>query len=179
MYAAGKDVGSKGDKFYGVAVGTVPGVYETWGEAEKQIKGVKGPKYKRFGSREEAEEFVKSGGKATPAKKEPALKEEYDNSDASAPRTKKAKTSSKPSTPMSSTHKSDRDSKERVLVVYTDGSSLGNGKMGAQAGVGVYFGDSDPRYVIPTPDSSLLLTNLLEMSPNPSKALCKRTSAQS
>jgi ribonuclease HI len=33
------------------------------------------------------------------------------------------------------------------LVVYTDGSALGNGKVGAVAGVGVYFGSNDARYV--------------------------------
>ena len=32
-----------------------------------------------------------------------------------------------------------------VCVVYTDGSSLGNGMMGARAGAGVYFGPGDPR----------------------------------
>ncbi len=33
------------------------------------------------------------------------------------------------------------------IVVYTDGSSLGNGQAGAVAGVGVYFGPRDPRNV--------------------------------
>lgn len=32
-----------------------------------------------------------------------------------------------------------------VLRIYTDGSSLGNGKYGASAGVGVYFGEDDSR----------------------------------
>lgn len=31
------------------------------------------------------------------------------------------------------------------INVYTDGSSLGNGKLGAVGGVGVYFGPQDPR----------------------------------
>jgi ribonuclease HI len=31
------------------------------------------------------------------------------------------------------------------LIVHTDGSSRGNGKIGAVAGVGVYFGEGDPR----------------------------------
>lgn len=34
-----------------------------------------------------------------------------------------------------------------ILIIYTDGSSLGNGKVGARAGVGVYFGKDDPRWV--------------------------------
>lgn len=32
-----------------------------------------------------------------------------------------------------------------TLRIFTDGSSLGNGSMGAVAGVGVYFGPHDPR----------------------------------
>lgn len=34
-----------------------------------------------------------------------------------------------------------------VLCIWTDGSSLGNGKGGAMAGIGVYFGPEDVRYV--------------------------------
>jgi ribonuclease HI len=33
------------------------------------------------------------------------------------------------------------------LVVHTDGGSRGNGKIGAKAGIGVYFGPRDPRFV--------------------------------
>ncbi|KAF2471448.1 ribonuclease H-like protein [Lindgomyces ingoldianus] len=33
------------------------------------------------------------------------------------------------------------------IIIYTDGSSLGNGKARAVAGVGVYFGSNDPRNV--------------------------------
>lgn len=34
-----------------------------------------------------------------------------------------------------------------TLVVYTDGSCRGNGKVGSVAGVGVWWGDDDPRHV--------------------------------
>ncbi|TVY85604.1 hypothetical protein LAWI1_G008626, partial [Lachnellula willkommii] len=67
-FVAGKSpAGAKptGDKFYGVAVGRVPGVYEDWSEASAEIKDVKGPKYKKFATRQEAEEFVRSGGKSS------------------------------------------------------------------------------------------------------------------
>jgi hypothetical protein len=33
-----------------------------------------------------------------------------------------------------------------ALQIYTDGSSLANGKAGAMAGVGVFFGNGDARY---------------------------------
>lgn len=45
-----------------------------------------------------------------------------------------------------------RDSKELgVLRIYTDGSALGNGTPRACAGVGVWFGDQDDRYMPPQP----------------------------
>jgi len=37
--------------------------------------------------------------------------------------------------------------KSTALKVYTDGSSLGNGRNGASAGVGVFFGVDDPRNI--------------------------------
>lgn len=79
---------------------------------------MKGPKYKKFSTRAEAEEFVRTGGKSSGA--------------VSAQPAKKARTSQGSST-------------DRCIHVYTDGSSRGNGKKGALAGVGVYFGDNDPR----------------------------------
>ena len=120
----------QGDKFYGVAVGHVPGVYEDWALAAEQIKDVKGPKYKKFGSREEAEEFVRSGGKSSG----PATA-----ASASQP-AKKAKREI-----------AVRESSDKSIHVYTDGSSRGNGKKGALAGVGVYFGNGDSRYDKPSP----------------------------
>jgi len=36
-----------------------------------------------------------------------------------------------------------------MLRIYTDGSSLNNGKAGARAGVGVFFGPQDPMYDFP------------------------------
>ncbi|RDL38231.1 putative Ribonuclease H [Venustampulla echinocandica] len=124
-FVAGRVVASttkpSGDKFYGVAVGHVPGVYEDWNEAKEQIKDVKGPKYRKFTTRKEAEEFVRTGGKSSKVSK--------DDKDGE-PSTKKAKISV-----------------DGMLQVWTDGSSRGNGKKSAEAGVGVYFGVDDSRNV--------------------------------
>lgn len=116
-----------GDKFYGVAVGKKPGVYTDWEVARLQVQDVKGPKYKKFATRKEAEEFVKSGGKvpaASTTKKDKLMAE-----DAEEKGVKKQKVG---------------ETKKKTTV-YTDGSSLGNGQKGSVAGVGVYFGDLDPR----------------------------------
>jgi ATP-dependent DNA helicase PIF1 len=48
----------KGPKFYGVQAGHKPGVYETWEEAEEQIKGFRGACHRSFPTKEEAQDFV-------------------------------------------------------------------------------------------------------------------------
>jgi ribonuclease HI len=141
-FTAGREVASTAgagrgteERFYGIAVGHNPGVYETWTAASEQIKNVKGPKYKKFDTREEAEEFVKNGGKVSKKADapKPVKKQERSNgSSGEGPSAKKAKTSS---------------SNGKTVKVWTDGSSRGNGRLGAVAGVGVYFGENDPRYV--------------------------------
>lgn len=125
-----------------MAVGHHPGVYEEWVDVQEQIDGITGPKYKKFATRAEAEEFVKNGGKAS----------------------KKAKTGTKTEVKEEGGKKVVKG-KEKVTVeenaqggikrdtvrVWTDGSSRGNGKAGAVAGYGVFFGDGDERYVFSLP----------------------------
>lgn len=48
-------------KYYGVKVGRVPGVYLTWAECEKQVKGFPGALFKSFPTEEEAQEYVSGG----------------------------------------------------------------------------------------------------------------------
>lgn len=45
-------------KYYAVKQGHSPGVYETWGECEKQVKGFSGASHKSFPTKAEAEEFI-------------------------------------------------------------------------------------------------------------------------
>lgn len=100
-------------------------------DAQKQITGVKGPKYKKFTGRTEAEEFVKSGGKVSKAAEK---SEKVGDISAEVERAvKKARTTT-------------ASSSKGTIRVWTDGSSLGNGKKGALAGVGVFFGVDDERY---------------------------------
>ena len=48
-------------KFYAVQRGRTPGVYVSWADCEKQVKGFSGAVYKSFPTMAEAEEFIKSG----------------------------------------------------------------------------------------------------------------------
>lgn len=58
-------------KYYAVAVGRSPGVYENWTTAEKQVKGFAGAKFKSFPSKPEAEVWLENPvyDKKTPLKK--------------------------------------------------------------------------------------------------------------
>jgi ribonuclease HI len=52
-------------KFYAIAKGVTPGIYTSWPEAEAQVKGFGGAKFKGFPSRAEAEAWLKDPNKAT------------------------------------------------------------------------------------------------------------------
>lgn len=52
-------------KYYVVWVGQQPGIYTTWAEAERQVKGFPGAKFKSFPSQAEAEQAYASKPKAT------------------------------------------------------------------------------------------------------------------
>ena len=131
-FVGGKDfekTQDKGPRFYAVAVGSPTGIFDDWGAASEAIKGVKGPKYKRFYSRGEAVEFIKQHGS------QDAIKALGSKPEEASKTAKKAK------------GKADKEDNEDdgSLKIYTDGSSRGNGQLGARAGLGVYFGDGDPR----------------------------------
>lgn len=147
-FAAGRDPPSmandKPDRFYGVAVGRKPGVYTDWSKAQEAIVGWKGPKYRKFDTHAEALAFVRAYRNVAAAPlvelegSEEEVEEEEDEEDddvveVEEPPTKRAKTAAR--------------SQAAVPIVYTDGSSLGNGRAGAVAGVGVFFGTGDPRNI--------------------------------
>lgn len=146
LYVQGKNPnpGSKPTRFYAVAVGSTPGIYTEWVDAQKAYTGVKGPKYKKCETWAEAEQYMRDFGNQGPTF---ALKEDDDDQDEEEeeeekPVAKKAKTKSAAAAKVQVELKSGG-----VLEVFTDGSSLSNGKVGAAAGVGVWFGDGDPRFV--------------------------------
>jgi ribonuclease HI len=128
---------TKPPRFYGVAVGRKPGVYTEWPAAQEAIIGWKGPKYKKFETRAEAEAFVRSFSGIAKAIAPTVTGSDQDEADGiEEPVAKKRKTA-----------KNVTKAPHGLVIVYTDGSSLGNGRAGATAGVGVYFGDNDPRFV--------------------------------
>ncbi|CAM1510404.1 Fc.00g007390.m01.CDS01 [Cosmosporella sp. VM-42] len=137
-FAAGKRVASASnepEKFYAVAVGSPTGIYTDWSDASRAITGVKGPKYKKFGTRAEAVAYIKQfGNRETIEALGEVVESESELQEEAAP-AKKVKVA--PVTEID----------EDTLVIYTDGSSLANGKKGARAGLGVFFGHGDPRNI--------------------------------
>jgi len=95
-------------KYYAVAVGRQPGIYTQWfGKtgAHAQIDGFQGARYKGFGTIEEARAFVR---------------EHASNNQAALPKKKPRTRSSGSNTATTTVDCSDR------IIIYTDGSSLGN-----------------------------------------------------
>lgn len=141
-FAAGKKVAvaDEPEKFYAVAVGDPTGIFTDWSEAQKAITGIKGPKYKRFSTRAEAVAYIRQFGnkeaiEALGEKVEPVQKVQVEEQLFTI----------KKFTPIIRDNEIDTKPREDVLDIYTDGSSLANGRKGARAGLGVYFGENDPR----------------------------------
>lgn len=144
LFAAGKNPnpGSKPDRFYAVAVGKRPGIYTEWPDAQAAYTGVKAPKYKKFDTREAAEEWLQTFELSQPTFTLDDEGEDEDEDEDSQPAAKRSR---------SEAHfalATGLDNFVEVQDIWTDGSSLSNGQKGAVAGVGVFFGDSDPRLVL-------------------------------
>lgn len=153
-------------------------MYTDWPSAQQQIIGFKGPKYKSFSTKQEAEAFVKNESpqegdashKATSKAKRtrssiqaPELDEIDESIEAGfGPLPKGAADGFDPRIQLNphtgnveyKPEEKLRAAKMRAtgvirnepLQIFTDGSSLKNGAVGARAGVGVYFGPKDLRY---------------------------------
>ncbi|KAG0241411.1 hypothetical protein BGW41_005982 [Actinomortierella wolfii] len=152
-----------GQSFYAVHVGKTKGIYYTWAECEKQIRGVPAAKFKKFPTLQEAQEFVKNGPTPYPQRSKGAAsssgsKASKSSTSAASSAAGSRRTASS-AVPASSTAPATTTSSSytRVgnitvpvsdtIIAYTDGSSRGNGQEGCHAGVGVFFGVNDPRNV--------------------------------
>ncbi|XP_066987587.1 ribonuclease H1-like isoform X3 [Macrobrachium rosenbergii] len=148
--------------FYAVARGVTPGVYATWAECQDQITGFKGARYKKFSTMTEAQEFVQEHAAQNPVvdrrseSEKSVEKKDSSNGSEAKPEscTEKRKHSSdgeeeaeegsekkKLATDDKSKFSTDSDG---FMIVYTDGACQFNGRHGAQAGVGVFFGHGHP-----------------------------------
>ncbi|KAJ1862912.1 hypothetical protein LPJ78_004390 [Coemansia sp. RSA 989] len=134
--------------FYAVRVGRRPGIYRTWDECKAATQGFPGAVFKKFKLEQEAAAFVANKPTASPAcSSQPATADMRSRADPYArsvgrkrPRYNAAGSQSLLPTPLAG-------ETAELITVYTDGASSRNGQKGARAGIGVYFGDRDPRNI--------------------------------
>lgn len=99
-------------------------IYHQRSECEAQIKGYPGAKYKKFMNAAEAEAFASGVAVAV----------NPGNFDASPEAKSKKRAMS-----------AEVEDESEWDVVYSDGACKGNGQEGSYAGVGVWWGENDPR----------------------------------
>ena len=99
--------------YYAVASGRTNGVFSTWDECNRSVKGYKNASYKKFDTKQQAEDFVANNG----------IVQE------------------------TSTLSVELVDFEPDYHVYTDGACSKNGTRAASAGIGIFFGENDPRNV--------------------------------
>lgn len=130
-------------KYYAVANGRSNGVYNNWSDCKSQVDGYSGAKFKSFATRAEANAFANRNSSTF------ASQSSYRGSSGGGSYSSSASRGSSPraiqaNSALSGTS-SAANSEASRQVVFTDGSSLGNGRSSARAGWGVYWGDGDPR----------------------------------
>ncbi|XP_017883755.1 ribonuclease H1-like [Ceratina calcarata] len=137
-------------QFYAVARGRKPGIYNTWDDCKVQVHHFSGPKYKKFHTRVEAEQFIKEhsqGSGSDTTSSNVARSKRYTK------RPRPADTKDDISSNMARRSKSSKGSgdflvdSDGYVNVYTDGACSSNGYRGAKAGIGVWFGDDHPMNV--------------------------------
>jgi len=143
-------------RYYALRNGRNPGIYETWDLVQEQLRGIGKADVRSFPNRADAEEYMKTG--TLPEEPAPGISENPQSADAPEPKRIKVQ---RTDNNLKNTQAIDKsmsqpeplacppvDPKSNTpLIIYTDGSSLGNGKQGASAGIGVWFGNNDVRYI--------------------------------
>uniref|UniRef100_A0A8C1TG48 Ribonuclease H1 n=2 Tax=Cyprinus carpio TaxID=7962 RepID=A0A8C1TG48_CYPCA len=148
---AAEEMGKKGIFFYAVRKGFRPGVYQTWEECKHQVDKFPSASFKKFASEQDAWAFVRSQSaaassfgrpkgcdyEALPSRNVPDA-----SMGLSYPKRVKLTEVPQPKTAAASsdgfTYMGD------AVVVYTDGCCTANGRAGARAGIGVYWGRDHP-----------------------------------
>ena len=138
-------------------------------ECVEQVKKYPNAKFKRFRTMQEAEEFVNASGgvshrtnEATTSANAVIIRPVPSSSSSVAPQAAPAANATIPATPsvvgresiptalIEPTRKGVKLTsglQGEQLVVFSDGACKGNGQAGSIAGVGVWWGHDDPRYV--------------------------------
>ncbi|XP_065112922.1 ribonuclease H1 isoform X1 [Paramisgurnus dabryanus] len=161
-----EDMGKKGNFFYAVRKGFRPGVYKTWDECKNQVDKFPAAIFKKFASEEDALAFVRNQSKAPsygtsegvdhevlPPRNIPSSssvvpiggkRTHEESEDEGKSSVKRAKLIEPPQPKTSAVSSDGFTYMGDAVVVYTDGCCSANGKQGARAGIGVYWGPGHP-----------------------------------
>jgi ribonuclease HI len=139
-------------KYYSIAKGKKIGVFTSWGEVSTYVTGFSGSIFKSFKTLDEAINYLMDNSVKFTDEDIHIPKAESDK-----PKTKteqKTEPKTKPKTePKTNKLKrkidvvEDKSKKRKMdrVIVYCDGSCLHNGTSGSIGGIGIFFGDNDPR----------------------------------
>lgn len=115
-------------KFYAVKKGRVPGIYDSWPAAEKQVKGF-AAEHKSFKTRAEALAWMSNSPLPAPGPSSSTSR----SGATSNPLKRSSATQERPAKRVAENPSGRK--------VYCDGSALGNGTAGSTAGIGVWSHD--------------------------------------
>lgn len=141
--------------FYAVARGHSPGVYTSWPDAQAQINGYTAARYKKFDTKDEAEEFVKENALNKPV----VDRREKASGDSQVEGKRKRDDDEEEEEEGQGEKKLHVDEEEKktedglslddegYLVVYSVGVCEFHGKSGQKSGCGVFFAEDHERNV--------------------------------
>ncbi|KAM3719517.1 Ribonuclease [Dirofilaria immitis] len=113
--------------YYAVVRGHCVGVYKTWPECERQVKGYRNARYKRFATQSDAIAFILQNNATR------------HTGTGKSSRFELSSTTELQKSPCSQL--ASQNMWEKVPVVYTDGACSYNGRLGVAAGIGIYWGE--------------------------------------
>jgi ribonuclease HI len=119
--------------FYAVSNGRNIGIFLNWNDCNNSVKGYKNALFKKFKTKEEADDFIQSNNKTANNIRD--INNEKQNPITSFFDTNKCK------------QKVDINDFNPDYYVYTDGACSNNGKDNALAGIGIFFGINDNRNI--------------------------------
>lgn len=126
--------------YYAVARGRRPGIVSTWAECKTLVDGFPNARYKKFSTQEEATAFITEGSSAPVT-----VSKRVDSVSSHLPSA--FDILMKPKIRKGPAEEVQNSTFDVDYYVYTDGSCSNNGQSSAMAGIGIYFGENDPRNV--------------------------------
>ncbi|XP_071323770.1 ribonuclease H1 isoform X2 [Trachinotus anak] len=156
---------AKGKFFYAVQKGFKPGVYKSWDECKSQVDKFPSASFKKFASERDAWAFVRGVELSGAPDVKKAQSQSAESVVALLPRKgpealeyiplgkKRCRSEEEVVSPPKRVKQSESSSSGSTdgftymgdaVVVYTDGCCSANGKSGARAGIGVYWGHNHP-----------------------------------